>query len=53
MTAGHLPFVFPPDVLTRLREAVDVDPDPIAEDFIAARVREALTRTEIRPAAGR
>ncbi|TQJ90788.1 hydroxyacid dehydrogenase [Streptomyces sp. SLBN-31] len=47
MTAGNLPLVFPPEVLARLREAVDVDPDLIAEDFTEARVREALARTEI------
>ncbi|MGW2833231.1 hydroxyacid dehydrogenase [Streptomyces sp. NPDC001286] len=47
MTAGNLPLVFPPEVLARLREAVDVDPELIAEDFTEARVREALARTEI------
>ncbi|MER5452551.1 hydroxyacid dehydrogenase [Streptomyces sp. NPDC002764] len=47
MTAGHLPLVFPPDVLARLRESVDIDPDLIAEDFTGVRAREALARTEI------
>ncbi|MFF4500921.1 hydroxyacid dehydrogenase [Streptomyces sp. NPDC001401] len=47
MTAENLPLVFPPEVLARLREAVDIDPDLIAEDFTDPRVREVLARTEI------
>ncbi|MDN3021752.1 hydroxyacid dehydrogenase [Streptomyces sp. S.PB5] len=47
MTAANLPHVFPPEVLARLRKAVDIDPDLVAEDFTAPGVREALARTEI------
>ncbi|MFF4252372.1 hydroxyacid dehydrogenase [Streptomyces sp. NPDC001663] len=47
MTAENLPLVFPPEVLARLRESVDIDPDLVAEDFTDPRVREALARTEI------
>ena len=47
MTAENLPLVFPPGVLARLGEAVDIDPDLIAEDFTEPRVREVLARTEI------
>ncbi|MFF7448103.1 MULTISPECIES: NAD(P)-dependent oxidoreductase [unclassified Streptomyces] len=47
MTAANLPHVFPSDVLARLREAVDIDPELVAEDFTEPRVREVLARTEI------
>jgi phosphoglycerate dehydrogenase-like enzyme len=47
MTAANLPHVFPPEVLARLRESVDLDPDLVAEDFTDPRVRETLARTEI------
>ncbi|MGW7204682.1 hydroxyacid dehydrogenase [Streptomyces sp. NPDC054837] len=47
MTAANLPHVFPSEVLERLREVVDIDPDLVAEDFTDPRVKEALARTEI------
>ncbi|GAA3794337.1 hydroxyacid dehydrogenase [Streptomyces phyllanthi] len=48
MTARNLPQIFPPDVLTRLREAVDIDPTLVAEDgFTDPRLRDVLAETEI------
>ncbi|MEV5438758.1 hydroxyacid dehydrogenase [Streptomyces sp. NPDC052682] len=47
MTAENVPQVFPPEVMARLRAAVDIDPALVAEDFTGPRVREALARAEI------
>ncbi|MGW0497233.1 hydroxyacid dehydrogenase [Streptomyces sp. NPDC003007] len=47
MAAENVPQVFPPGVLARLRESVDVDPDLVAQDFTEPRVLDALARTEI------
>ncbi|WP_316959427.1 hypothetical protein [Streptomyces sp. TRM68367] len=47
MTAENVPQVFPPDVLARLRESVDLAPALVAEDLTDPRVLEALGRTEI------
>ncbi|MFF5496825.1 hydroxyacid dehydrogenase [Streptomyces aquilus] len=47
MTAANVPLVFPPEVLARLRESVDIDDGLAAEDFTDPRVREVLARTEI------
>ncbi|MEV5797694.1 hydroxyacid dehydrogenase [Streptomyces collinus] len=47
MTARNVPHVFPPDLLARLRESVDVDPALVAHDFTDDRVRRVLARTEI------
>jgi phosphoglycerate dehydrogenase-like enzyme len=47
MTAENVSQVFPPKVLARLRESVDIDPALVAEDFADPRVREVLARTEI------
>ncbi|MGI5459067.1 hydroxyacid dehydrogenase [Streptomyces sp. CA-249302] len=47
LTAENLPQVFPPEVLARLRESVDIDPAPVAEDFTAPGIREILARTEV------
>ncbi|MFJ9540997.1 hydroxyacid dehydrogenase [Streptomyces sp. NPDC101225] len=47
MTAAHVPHVFPPEVLARLRESVDIDPARVVRDFGDPGVREALARTEI------
>jgi phosphoglycerate dehydrogenase-like enzyme len=47
MTAENVPHIFPPQVLARLRESVDIDPGLVAEDFTDERVAEALARTEI------
>ncbi|MFE6406870.1 hydroxyacid dehydrogenase [Streptomyces sp. NPDC057837] len=47
MTAEHVPQVFPPGVLARLRASVDLDPGLVAEDFGDPAVLGALARTEI------
>ncbi len=47
MTAENVPWIFPPEVLARLRACVDIDPGLVAEDFTAPRVREALAGVEI------
>lgn len=49
MSAENVPQVFPPEVLERLRESVDIDPALVAEDFTDPdpRLRDALARTEI------
>ncbi|AXE89546.1 hydroxyacid dehydrogenase [Streptomyces sp. Go-475] len=47
MAAEHVPQVFPPEVLARLRSSVDIDPALVAGDFTDPRVRDALARTEI------
>ena len=47
MTAENVSPIFPPEVLTRLRESVEIDPTLVAEDFTDPRVREALARTEV------
>ncbi|MFJ8540022.1 hydroxyacid dehydrogenase [Streptomyces sp. NPDC093591] len=50
MSAENVPQVFPPEVLARLRESVDIDPALVAEDhedFTDPRLKDALARTEI------
>ncbi|MGN9757921.1 hydroxyacid dehydrogenase [Streptomyces sp. SD31] len=50
MSAENVPQVFPPEVLQRLRESVDIDPALVAEDhedFTDPRLKDALARTEI------
>ncbi|GAA4052759.1 hydroxyacid dehydrogenase [Streptomyces shaanxiensis] len=47
MSSQNLPLVFPPQVLARLRESVDIDPGLVAEDFTDPRLADALARTEI------
>lgn len=47
MTAANVPRIFPPEVLSRLREAVDIDPSLIAEDFGDPRVRETLAGVDV------
>ncbi|MER6226167.1 hydroxyacid dehydrogenase [Streptomyces sp. 900105755] len=47
MTAQNVPHVFPPEVLARLREYVEIDPTLVAHDFTDPRVRETLARTEV------
>ncbi len=47
MTAENVPQIFPPEVLARLRESVDIDPAVVAEDFTDPRVRDLLARTEV------
>ncbi|MFE0515155.1 hydroxyacid dehydrogenase [Streptomyces sp. NPDC058964] len=47
MKAENVPHVFPPQVLARLRESVEIDTTPVAQDFTDARVRRTLARTEV------
>ncbi|MDX2523434.1 hydroxyacid dehydrogenase [Streptomyces europaeiscabiei] len=47
MTAENVPQVFPPEVLSRLRESVDIDPALVAEDFTDPQVREVLAEAEV------
>ncbi|MEU1850637.1 hydroxyacid dehydrogenase [Streptomyces sp. NPDC019990] len=47
MAPENVPHLFPPEVLARLRESVDIDPALVARDFADPGVREALARTEI------
>lgn len=47
MTALNVPHVFPPELLARLRECVNIDPTLVAHDFAEPRVRAALARTEV------
>jgi phosphoglycerate dehydrogenase-like enzyme len=47
MAAENVPQVFPPGVLARLRESVDIDVDLVAQDFTDPRVLDVLARTEI------
>ncbi len=47
LAAEHVPQVFPPEVLARLRESVDIDPGLVAHDLTSPGVREVLARTEI------
>ncbi|MGA5897359.1 hydroxyacid dehydrogenase [Streptomyces venetus] len=47
MAAENVPQVFPPEVLARLRESVDIDPALVVRDFTDPGVRDALARTEI------
>jgi len=47
MTAENVPHIFPPDVLARLGNAVEIDPTLTAENFTDPRVRAALADTEI------
>jgi phosphoglycerate dehydrogenase-like enzyme len=47
MSADVLPLAFPPAVLDRLRDGVEIDPALVAEDFGDPRVRAALGEAEI------
>ncbi|MDT0482637.1 hydroxyacid dehydrogenase [Streptomyces doebereineriae] len=47
MTAENVPLVFPPEVLARLRESVDIDPGLVAEDLADPALADVLARTEI------
>lgn len=47
MTAENVPLVFPPEVLARLREWVDIDPGLVAEDLADPGLADVLARTEI------
>ena len=44
MAAENVPLLFPPEVLARLRESVDIDPALVAQDFTDPRVLGALAR---------
>lgn len=47
MADQNVPHIFPPDVLARLREYVEIDPTLVARDFTDPRIRETLARTEV------
>ncbi|MFF4016382.1 hydroxyacid dehydrogenase [Streptomyces sp. NPDC001843] len=47
MTDQNVPHIFPPEVLARLRECVEIDPTLVAQDFADPRIRQALARTEV------
>ncbi|MFK0105992.1 hydroxyacid dehydrogenase [Streptomyces sp. NPDC091217] len=47
MTAENMPHIFPPEVLARLRECVEIDPTLVAHDLTDPQVRETLARTEV------
>ncbi|WP_053850197.1 hydroxyacid dehydrogenase [Streptomyces sp. NRRL B-24085] len=47
MTSENVPLVFPPEVLARLREWVDIDPAVVAEDLTDPALADVLARTEI------
>ncbi|MFJ6389937.1 hydroxyacid dehydrogenase [Streptomyces sp. NPDC091972] len=47
MTPENVPLVFPPQVLARLREWVDIDPAVVAEDLTDPALADVLARTEI------
>lgn len=47
MSAENVPLVFPPGVLARLRESLDIDPALVAEDFTDPRIADSLARAEI------
>ncbi len=47
MAAENVPQVFPPEVLARLRESVEIDPALVAQDFADPRVLDTLAKTEI------
>ncbi|MFF1724527.1 hydroxyacid dehydrogenase [Streptomyces sviceus] len=47
MTAEIVPLLFPPEVLARLREWLDIDPALVAEDLTDPAFADVLARTEI------
>jgi phosphoglycerate dehydrogenase-like enzyme len=47
MTARNVPYLFPPELLARLRACVDIDPALVADDLTEPRLRETLARTEV------
>ncbi|WP_338895418.1 hydroxyacid dehydrogenase [Streptomyces sp. TG1A-60] len=47
MTAENVPRIFPPEVLSRLRETLEIDPGLIAEDFTDPGVRAVLAEAEV------
>ncbi|MFI1735174.1 hydroxyacid dehydrogenase [Streptomyces acidicola] len=47
LTAENVPRVFPPDVLARLRDALEIDPTVVAGSFTDPRVRDVLAETEV------
>ncbi|MFB9391364.1 hydroxyacid dehydrogenase [Streptomyces coeruleoprunus] len=47
MTAENVPQVFPPEVMARLRETVDIDPALVVQDFGDPAARATLAGTEI------
>lgn len=47
MSPEHLPLLFPPPVMTRLTQAVDIDTGLVLPSFQAAGAAAALARTEL------
>ncbi|MDX3628878.1 hydroxyacid dehydrogenase [Streptomyces europaeiscabiei] len=47
MTAENVPQVFPPEVLSRLRETVEIDPALVAGNFTDPQIREVLAEAEV------
>lgn len=47
MTAENVPRIFPSDVLARLRDALEIDPTVVADDFTDPRIRDVLAETEV------
>ncbi|MGW7259030.1 hydroxyacid dehydrogenase [Streptomyces sp. NPDC054834] len=47
MSDQNVPHIFPPEVLARLCEYVEIDPTLVARDFTDPRIRETLARTEV------
>lgn len=47
MSAENVPLVFPPGVLARLRESLDIDTGLVAEDFTDPRIADSLARAEV------
>jgi phosphoglycerate dehydrogenase-like enzyme len=47
MDPVHLPLLFPPPLMTRLRQTSELDPTLVVQDFTDPAAAEALARTEI------
>ncbi|MBC9727431.1 hydroxyacid dehydrogenase [Streptomyces sp. TRM68367] len=47
MDPVHLPLLFPPPVMARLRETADIDPALVVRDFADPATAEALSRAEV------
>ncbi|GHG89121.1 hydroxyacid dehydrogenase [Streptomyces lanatus] len=47
MDPVHLPLLFPPPLMARLRKAAEIDPELVVRDFTDPAAAEALARTEV------
>lgn len=47
MDPVHLPLLFPPPLMTRLRQTSELDPTLVVQDFTDPAAAEALARTEV------